>query len=334
MHDQHGIYSKGVDVDVFFYEAFAEEKEYLKEYLPQEIAAEFTWKTIQEHGCQEPPTAFISVRTQSIIPASWAAGLSGILTRSTGYDHLAAFRQQGNMNLLCGHLTPYCSRSVAEQAMLLWMALLRNLQGQQEFFNCFQRDGLTGQECERKTLLVVGVGNIGYEVVNIGRGLNMRVLGVDIIQRHDSVDYVSIARGLAAADIVVCAMNLTVDNRKYFTYQRLKKTKPGVIFVNVSRGELSPAGDLLRLLEERHLGGIGLDVFNHESELAGSLREGRISDDEEVANTLKLGKHRNVILTPHNAFNTREAIARKAKLSVRQIVHFLKHGEFRWPVPR
>ncbi len=321
-------------MDVFFYEAFAEEKEYLKKYLPQEISADFTWKTIQEHGDQSPLAALISIRTQSMIPASWTSRLSGILTRSTGYDHLEAFRQLNHINFPCGHLTPYCSRSVAEQAMLLWMAIHRNLQGQLELFNYFQRDGLTGQECEHKTLLVVGVGNIGYEIVKIGRGLNMRVLGVDITHRHDSVDYVTIDQGLAAADIIVCAMNLTVDNKKYFSYQLLKKTKPGVIFVNISRGELSPSGDLLRLLEERHLGGIGLDVFNHESELAGSLRKGRISDDDEVNNTLKLSKHPNVILTPHNAFNTREAVARKAKLSVEQIVHFFRHNEFLWPVPQ
>ena len=213
------------------------------------------------------------------------------------------------------------------------MALLRNLQTQIDNFPRFNRDGLTGRECAHKTLLVVGVGNIGYEVVRIGRGLDMNVLGVDIVERHPSVVYVPINEGLPAADIIVCAMNLTADNPGYFSYRLLQKAKPGAVFINISRGELSPAGDLLRLLDENHLVGVGLDVFNHESELAGSLREGRKSNDSEVVDLLQLGGRPNVILTPHNGFNTREAVARKARLSVEQAEHFLKHGEFLRPVP-
>jgi D-lactate dehydrogenase len=270
----------------------------------------------------------ISIRTQSTIPASWATKLAGILTRSTGYDHLEKYQGQGNYNLPCGHLPPYCSRAVAEQAMLLWMALLRNLPGQLENFAGFNRDGLTGWECEHKTLLVVGVGNIGYEVVKIGQGLGMKVIGVDIVESHPLVKYVTIDQGLSQADIIVCAMNLTVDNRHYFNYHLLKQARPGVIFVNISRGQQSSAADLLRLLDEDHLGGVGLDVFNHESELANSLRDGRGSDDEEVVNTLELAGRPNVICTPHNGFNTHEAISRKAKLSIEQIDHFLRKGEF------
>ena len=330
----HQTSIKGGVVDVFFYEAFAEETEYLQQYLPPGITAGFSRKTVGEHDFAEPPARLISIRTQSIIPASWATKLAGILTRSTGYDHLAKYLEQGNYNLPCGHLPPYCSRAVAEQAMLLWTALLRNLSGQSKSFASFNRDGLTGWECEHKTLLVVGVGNIGYEVIKIGQGLGMQVLGVDIVEKHSVVKYASIDQGLSVADIIVCAMNLTAANKYYFNYHLLKQARSGVVFVNISRGELSPSADLLRLLDENHLGGVGLDVFNHESELADSLRDGRYSDDEEVANTLELVGRPNVICTPHNAFNTHEAIARKSKLSIEQISHFLKNGEFIRPVPR
>jgi D-lactate dehydrogenase len=325
---------KGGGLDVFFYEAFAEEAGYLQQYLPPGIAAGFTRKTIQEYDAVEPPTGLISIRTQSVIPASWATKLAGILTRSTGYDHILAFLRQCGIDLPCGHLLPYCSRAVAEQAMLLWTALLRNLPGQSESFASFNRDGLTGWECEGKTLLVVGVGNIGYEVIKIGQVLGMQVLGVDIVENYPSVKYVSIDQGLGVADIIVCAMNLTAGNRHYFNYHLLKQVRRGAVFVNISRGEQSPSADLLRLLDENHLGGVGLDVFNHESELADSLRDGRSSDDAEVANTLELAGRTNVICTPHNAFNTHEAIARKSKLSIEQIAHFLKNGEFIRPVPR
>jgi D-lactate dehydrogenase len=320
-------------LDVFFYEAFAEEAEYLQKYLPPGIAAGFTRKTIQEHDASKPPAGLISIRTQSVVPPAWATKLAGILTRSTGYDHLEKYRDQSNCHLPCGHLSPYCSRAVAEQAMLMWMALLRDLPGQSNSFRSFNRDGLSGRECEHKTLLVVGVGNIGYEVVKIGQGLGMQVFGVDIIERHPAVKYMTINEGLAQADIIVCAMNLTADNRHYFNYNLLKQARPGAVFINISRGEQSASADLVRLLDEDHLGGVGLDVFNHEGELADCLRQGRSSEDEEVRSALELANRSNVICTPHNAFNTREAVARKSELSIKQIKFFLKHEKFLQPVP-
>jgi D-lactate dehydrogenase len=303
-------------VDVYFYEAFAEEIGALRRHLPAQRTAGFTWKTIQEAGDVEPPARLISIRTQSIVPATWAAKLAGVLSRTTGYDHLAGLK------IPCGHLPKYCARAVAEQAALLWMALLRKLPAQMAHFARFDRDGLTGSECAGKHLLVVGAGNIGSEVVKIGRGVGMEVRRVDIVP--DRAD-ISIEEGLPWAHVIVCAMNLTADNAGYFCYERLRQAAPGVIFVNIARGEHSPTGDLMRLLDAGHLGGVALDVFENESELAVALRAGRAS--------FPLCSRPNVILTPHNAFNTREALERKARQSVEQIEHFWAHGRFLWPIP-
>lgn len=319
-------------MDVFFYEAFEEETEALKRYLKPGIEVGFTWKTIQEQGAAAPPAALISIRTQSEIPLSWATRLSAILARTTGYDHLRAYLQATASDVSCGYLPLYCHRAVAEQAMLLWMALLRKLPQQTKQFGTFRRDGLTGEECEGKTLLVVGVGNIGHEVVRIGRGLGMEALGVDIIQRHGDVSYVSLEEGLRRANVIVCAMNLTSQNVGNFSYDVLRRAKRGVVFVNVARGEFSPAADLLRLLDEGRLGGVALDVHNRENELAVALRAGRTSSDEEFQATRRLSERPNVILTPHNAFNTREAVERKADQSIRQVMHFLERRIFLWPV--
>lgn len=298
---------------VWFYEAFEEEVEALRRYLPGDIEAGFTWKTIQESGEIAPPARLISIRTQSAIPVSWHGQLDGLLARTTGWDHLVG------LPFRCGYLPLYCNRAVAEQAMLLWMALLRRLPQQMAQFPRFHRDGLTGGECAGKHLLVVGAGHVGSEVVKIGRGLEMNVRRVDIIPERADV---SIEEGLPWADIVVCSMNLTPHNRGYFNYARLKQARRGVIFVNVARGEMSPTADLVRLLDEGHLGGVGLDVYEDEGRLATALRSGK-------GDFPLLGRP-NVILTPHNAFNTREAVERKARQSVEQVQTFLKTGRFIW----
>jgi len=317
---------------ICFYEAFEEEAEALKSYLGADVEAVFTDRTIQEAGHSEPPAALISTRTQSVFPDAWAGSLHGILTRSTGYDHILAYRERTGVAVPAGYLPLYCHRAVAEQAMLLWMALLRKLPVQQRQFNTFHRDGLTGHECQGKKLLVVGVGNIGSQVCQVGSGLNMTVRGVDLDPRHDGVDYCTIDEGLPWADIVVCAMNLTEINRGYFGHDRLKQLSAGSVFVNVARGELSPSTDLLRWVEDGSAGGLGLDAYDHESALAVALRTGQSSGDEQVKATLALAKKDNVILTPHNAFNTVEAVARKSEQSIQQLRHFMENHEFLWPV--
>ncbi|HPC36324.1 MAG TPA: NAD(P)-dependent oxidoreductase [Candidatus Marinimicrobia bacterium] len=320
-------------IDVFFYEAFQEEAEMIKRFLPENITAGFDWQTIQESKHNTPPARIISIRTQSIVPVSWLPKLSAILSRSTGYDHLIPLAQKAGSSLQVGYLPLYCNRSVAEQAILLALALLRKLPQQLQQFPQFNRDGLTGRECAGKTLLVVGVGNIGYEVVKIGIGLGMQVLGVDIVKKHSDVNYVNIEEGLPKADVIICAMNLTPENHNYFNADRLHQAKPGAIFVNIARGEQSPSTELLKLIQEGHLSGVGLDVYNAESELAVALRSGNPSQNDEVQATLALSKLPNVILTPHNAFNTYESVERKAAQSITQIQHFLESGKFLWPIP-
>ncbi len=320
--------------DVFFYEAFAEEAEALKRFVPATVRAGFTPSTIQEHGRSEPESALISIRTQSTIPTAWAPALRGLLSRSTGYDHLLAYRQAaGRPDLALGYLPLYCHRAVAEQAMLLWTALARRLPAQMRQFNTFHRDHLTGRELLGKTLLVVGAGHIGGEIIRIGQGLGLRVWAVDPVRKHDFVEYVDFETGLRAADIVVCAMNLTAANRGFFDYGRFSQARPGLLFVNIARGELSPPADLLRLLTEGRLGGVGLDVYDEESRLAVALRGGATCDHPSVRAILAMRELPNVILTPHNAFNTLESVDRKAEQSLQQVTHFLTQGSFLWTLP-
>lgn len=317
-------------LDVYFYEAFEEEAAELRRLMPTTIAAGYTDLTTQEAGDAAPPARLISIRTQSQVPLAWAPSLDAILSRSTGYDHLLAYVAAAARPPAVGYLPLYCHRAVAEQAMLLWMALLRKLPRQMRQFHQFHRDGLTGAECHQRTLVVVGVGNIGHEVCLIGKALGMHVLGVDRDPRHGHVKYATLETALSRADVVVCAMDLNDSNHGYFSAERLKLVKPGAVFVNVSRGELSPSSTLLAALESGQLNGVGLDVYDHEAALAVALRTGTPTQDSEAQAALRLAERDDVICTPHNAFNSSEAVERKSDHSVQQIVAYLGTGEFLW----
>ena len=319
-------------MDVYFYEAFDEEADSLRKILGASVRYEMTPDTIQEAGHAAPPAPFISIRTQSSIPVSWAPQLTGILSRSTGYDHLVAYRAASGTKLPCGYLEEYATRAVAEHAILTLTALFRRLPRQQEQFPRFNRDGITGMEFGGKNLLIVGVGRIGGELAHIASGMGMNVRGVDLVRRHEDVEYVPPEEGVHWADAIVCAMNLTAQNRGYFRYDVLRHGRPGLLFVNVARGEHAPTADLIRLVTEGRLGGVALDVFEQEPDVAGTLRSGGRSDSEAARLVRELARFPNVLLTPHNAFNTIEAVNRKAEFSVKQVKYFLQHKDFIWKV--
>jgi D-lactate dehydrogenase len=316
-------------MEVYFYEAFEEEADALRSLLGSQVTFDLTNKTIQETGHVTPPARLISIRTQSVVPIEWADKIDGILSRSTGYDHLKKYLDKIHTQLPCGHLEEYATRAVAEHAILLMMALLRRLPQQMAQFHHFDRDGLTGGECAGKNLLVVGVGRIGSEIVKIGTALGMDVRGVDIVQHNKKVQYFEKEEGIAWADVVVCAMNLTNENRGYFSYDFLKQAKQGVLFINIARGEHSPLSGLLKLLQGNHIGGLGLDVFEDEPTVAGALRNGNTNTSPEAQMAASLLQHPNVLFTPHNAFNTIEAVRRKSQFSVDEVLYFLKYKNFR-----
>lgn len=316
-------------MNIFFYEAFAEEERELRALLPPGWEAGFDHRTLQACAHPAPPAPHISIRTQSVLPVDWLPRLSSLVARSTGYDHLLGVKRltpDSGPQLAC--LPKYCGQAVAEHALLLWLALSRKFKRQTAAMPRFARDGMTGIEMEGKTLAVAGVGDIGSRIARIGLALGMQVLGVDPVRRHDGIAYVDLDQAIAAADILVCAMNLTGQNRGLFDTARFSRARPGLLFVNVSRGECSPFTALRDSLDRGYLGGVALDVFNHEAAFAEGLRSGRMPSDPELDAARQLMDRDQVMFTPHNAFNTHEATHRKAALTVDLFRAFDEHGRF------
>lgn len=322
-----------MEYEIAFFEAFEEEAAALRRALGEGVRAWFSERTIQDCGPGGMPAPVVSVRTQSRIPLAWAGDLEAILTRSTGYDHVVRYRAEAGREIPAAHLPLYCNRAVAEHALLVWTALLRKFPLQQQAFASFSRDGLTGSEVRGRTLAVFGVGNIGSEVVDIGRGLRMRVLGIDPVRRLPDLDYVDKASGLAEADVLLCAMNLNASNAGYFDDEAWSRVRPGAVFVNIARGEMAPFAALLRALRGGRLAGIGLDVYNEEPNVAGFLRQTGFEETPELAAFRALRQDPRVLLTPHNAFNTTESVERKAVQTVEQYREWRAHGRFTTPVP-
>lgn len=328
------------EYDVAFYEAFEEESEQLKKLLPAGHKYFFTWKSIQESGHDKPVAGIISTRTQSKFPAEWIDLIDGIITRSTGYDHLSAYFRECGRKVKAAYLPDYAARAVAEQAMIHWTSLLRVLPKQLDCMKTFHRDGLTGREIKGRTIAVLGVGRIGTQIVDIANGLGMNVFGVDIapkpelVQKYPGFRYVSLDEAVSSADIAVCALPLTDSTYRLLNKDCLSRIRKGAVFVNIARGEISPTEDLLELLESGTLSGLGLDVYDCEKDIAAILRDGSdISSIPEsrrksVEAALKLMNNPQAILTPHNAFNTEESVYRKSLETTKNLEKYFSTGFF------
>ena len=85
---------------------------------------------------------------------------------------------------------------------------------------------------------------------------------------------------------------------------------------------------LRKLIEEHHLGALGLDVYEDEPLVATALRSGNATTSLPAKEITALLQHPNVIFTPHNAFNSYEAVQRKSKFSADAIRYFLQHRDF------
>lgn len=310
------------------YEVFEEEEISLRALLPSQWNVRYFRRTVQESGAVTTDSDVVSIRTQSAIPLEWATTLKGILSRSTGYDHLTNLKQalitEGTRIPAMGYLREYATRAVAEHACILLSSLMRKLPLQLRSMERFERDGLTGSELLDKNLVVVGVGRIGSEIARIATALGMRVFGVDIVPDKHDVTYISPAQAWQTADAIVCAMNLTDENKGYFNDSVYSQVKKGVLLVNIARGEHTPFQPLAEALEKGVLGGIGLDVYENEAIIAADFRKANSVRQllTQTALLRRIMSHPNCICTPHNAFNSAEAVHRKSKETLRQLARF------------
>jgi len=124
------------------------------------------------------------------------------------------------------------------------------------------------------------------------------------------------------------SLPLTKKTEGLLDYKMLKIAKPGLHFINISRGEVSPLKDLKKLLHEDVLGGLSLDVYPNEAKLAHAMRTETSGKTADLKIIQELSKKDQVLFTPHNAFNTQEALEQKASLSAEAVVNFLKKGKF------
>jgi len=256
-----------------------------------------------------------------------------IATRSTGYDHIDIAYCRGR-NIVVSNVPSYGANTVAEHTFALLLSLSRNIYQARErtLRNDFSFHGLQGFDLMGRVLGVIGTGQIGQHVIRIAKGFEMQVLAYDPHQdaaasERLGFEYVGFDTLLARCDVISLHCPLTAKTQHLIGKPAFIKMKKGVTLINTARGGLIDTEALLWALDAGIVAGAGLDVLEEEEAVREEreLLSGRF-DGAKLQAVLRnhvLAKHERVIITPHIAFNSREAVERILHTTVENISAYL-----------
>ena len=243
-----------------------------------------------------------------------------IATRSTGFDHIDLQECRRRGISVC-YVPSYGENTVAEHTFALILMLSRKVHQSYNQVRAghLERAMLTGFDLQGKTLGIIGSGRIGLHAIRIGRGFGMRVLTYDVRRDPFLADllgfsYASLETLLAESDIVSLHCPLIPATRHILGRDQFARMKKGALVINTARGGLIDTDALIEALDSGKLGGTGLDVVEDEDlvkEERQLLLEPHTLEQFRAATRNRLLLSRDdVVFTPHNAFNSREALER------------------------
>ncbi|MEI6280852.1 MAG: NAD(P)-dependent oxidoreductase [bacterium] len=264
--------------------------------------------------------------------------LKYIITRSTGFDHIDT-EYSKTKGIQVSNVPAYGSQTVAEFTFALLLTLSRRVywgSHQLKEGANFDLAQLEGFDLEGKTLGVVGTGKIGQNVIKIAKGFSMNVIASDPYPKQELASlfgfkYVDLNTLLGEADVVTIHVPYMPDTHHLINTENLKKIKKGSVFINTARGEIVETEGLLAALNDGRIKAAALDVLEGERDLKQekTLAFGTDPKVERMETMRKLAEDHilidlpNVIVTPHMAFFTKEAVERIMQTTVSNINNFL-----------
>jgi D-lactate dehydrogenase len=280
-------------------------------------------------------TPFVHSRLTAEVLAQFPR-LRLIATRSTGYDHidLDYCRAHG---IAVSNVPDYGDATVAEHAFALLLAVSRHIVtgAERTRRGDFSQHGLRGFELRGKTLGVLGTGRIGRRVIEIGKGFGMKIVAYDLfpdaaVAEHLGYEYLDLHVLLSQADVVTLHVPATPQTHHLLGDPEFAAMKKGAVLINTARGGVVDTSALVRALSARKLRAAGLDVLPAEPlirEEAEIFRNDRRNSDTDLRALLAdhvLLRFPNVIVTPHVAYDTDEALRRILDTTIANIEAFAR----------
>lgn len=258
-----------------------------------------------------------------------------VVTRSTGYDHIDIVNCK-KREILVANVPSYGPHTVAEHTFALMLSLARKIPQivQKTRHEDFSLQDIEGFELHGKTLGVIGTGNIGQEVIKRANAFGMHVLGYanhqDVkLERALKFKFTSFNELLKNSDIITLHVPLTKETLHMINAKSISLMKKHVYIINTSRGPIIDTKALISALKSKKIAGVALDVLEGEAEMKNEkvrtkhLQMTRTQESIYRENHALLKDH-NVLITPHCAFYTREAIDRILNTTIENMNSYFK----------
>ncbi len=258
-----------------------------------------------------------------------------VTTMSTGFDHID-INECKKRNIIASNVPSYGENTVAEHTFALILAISRKIIESIERTKRgdFSLEGLRGFDLKGRTIGVIGTGRIGKNVVRIAKGFQMNVLAYDKFpdQKFASdfgFSYVDLDMLLSHSDIITLHTPYTPETHHIINMENIGKIKKGAILINTARGGLIETHALIKALEDGIISAAGVDVleeecFIKEEKQLLSKAFQRECDLRTALEEHMLMEQDNVLITPHNAFNSKEALQRILDTTIQNIRSFFE----------
>ena len=261
------------------------------------------------------------------------SGLRLFATRSTDFEHIDT-GYCSELGIAVCNVPNYGEHTVAEHVFGLLLTISHRLREALDRTRRgdFSMAGLQGFDLRGRTLGVVGTGIIGLAVIEIARGFGMRVIAYDVMSDSEAAvrlgfDYASQEGLLKESDVVTLHVPGGAKITHLLSTQEFGQMKKGEILIDTSRGDVVDVEALLHALADGQLSAAGLDVLPEEPAIREEAEQLRSFFHKEHNLETILADHvllrlRNVYITPHSEFNTREAVQRILDTTIANIRSF------------
>ncbi len=327
---------------IAFFEITNAEKKYLKKKFDKNFELFFYEEELNEINSHLvsnvnviSPFIYSNINSKVLDKAK---KLKLIATRSTGFNHID-IKKAEKIKVSVANVPYYGENTVAEHTFALILALSRNIHKAyvRTTRNDFALQGLQGFDLKGKTLGVIGAGSIGVHVIRIAKGFGMKVIAFDPNPNHiltDMLDfnYVSLEKLLKNSDIISMHCPYNQHTHHLLNMSNINIVKKGALFINTARSGVIEPQALYYAIDNNIFSGAGLDVFEGEDlvkeENQMLTKNVSVEHLEVLLKRNILLRRENVILTPHMAFDSVEAVERIMDTTVENIFNFLEEKDY------
>lgn len=251
----------------------------------------------------------------AVLQALHQEGVRYISIRATGYDNVD-IQEANRLGIEVANVPALSAHAVAEHALCLLLALARKVvvANEQVQQHNFALDNLIGFNLHGKKVGVIGTGKVGSAVIKMLHNMGCTLLAYDTtrnpqLENRYNVYYMGLHTLCSMADIIMLHVPLTSETYHLINQSLFRKMKRGVTLINTSQGAVIDTEALLENLISGQVGAAGLDVYEHQRDIYFKDLSGKNLQDPLL---LKLLSLRNVLLTPHQGFATKETLENTA----------------------